>query len=94
MRNNQGVHDRGVRRPVFLSPVAWLAALSRARNVFKRAERLQILKENERWDEEQSVFGLPKVRTRFKSVVAKKKKREEDDAEAKKAEEATSTEKR
>jgi small basic protein (TIGR04137 family) len=36
-------------------------ALSRHRNVLTRAERVEKLKDEERWSEEQSVFGLPKV---------------------------------
>jgi len=36
-------------------------ALSRHRNVLKRAERIEQLKEEERWTEEDSLFGLPKV---------------------------------
>ena len=37
------------------------------RSVLKRYERLRILKEKEKWQEEDSVFGLPKVKiTRFK----------------------------
>lgn len=64
------------------SSLRYSAALSRVRNVFKRAERLQILKENERWDEKQSVYALPKVRTRFKSVSKKKKKDEKKEEEA------------
>ena len=59
------------------SSLKFSAAASRVRNVFKRVERLQILQENERWDESQSVFGLPKVRTRFKAIGVKKKKKEE-----------------
>lgn len=42
------------------------------RSVFKRMERINILKKEGRFDDEGSVFGLPKVRTKFK--VAKKKK--------------------
>ncbi|MDP6424398.1 MAG: small basic protein [Planctomycetota bacterium] len=61
------------------SSLKYSSALSRVRNVFKRVERLQILRDNERWDEEQSVFGLPKVRTRFKVFGAKKKKVEADE---------------
>ncbi|MCB9890306.1 MAG: small basic protein [Planctomycetes bacterium] len=56
------------------------AAGAKLRNVFKRVERLQILRENERWDPgSDSVYGLPKVRTRFKAVSRKKKKNDEDD---------------
>ena len=36
-------------------------ALSRHRNVLKRAERIDQLKEEERWTEEDSLLGLPKV---------------------------------
>ncbi len=56
------------------------SGLSRVRNVFKRVERLAILKEQARWDEEHSVYGLPKVRTRFKVATKKKKKKAEETA--------------
>ena len=36
-------------------------ALSRHRNVLTRAERITKLKEEERWTENDSLFGLPKV---------------------------------
>jgi small basic protein (TIGR04137 family) len=36
-------------------------ALSRHRNVLKRAERIEQLKEEDRWTEEDSLLGLPKV---------------------------------
>lgn len=36
-------------------------ALSRHRNVLTRAERIEQLKEEERWSEEDSLLGLPKV---------------------------------
>ena len=36
-------------------------ALSRHRNVLSRAERIEQLKEEERWSEGDSLFGLPKV---------------------------------
>ncbi|MDO8302793.1 MAG: small basic protein [Sedimentisphaerales bacterium] len=47
--------------------------LSRHRNVLSRAERLEMLKEQERWNEDSSVLGLPKVSHR-KSVAGKKEK--------------------
>jgi small basic protein (TIGR04137 family) len=50
-------------------------ALVRHRNVLTRAERIQILKDEERWTEEQSVLGLPKVAHR-KSTAGKKSKAE------------------
>jgi small basic protein (TIGR04137 family) len=45
-------------------------ALIRHRNVLNRAERLEKLKDDEKWDESKSVFGLPKVAHR-KVVIAK-----------------------
>lgn len=50
-------------------------ALSRHRNVLSRAERLEMLKEQERWSEGSSVLGLPKVAHR-KSAAGKKEKAE------------------
>ncbi|HJO27362.1 MAG: small basic protein [Planctomycetes bacterium] len=49
------------------------------RSVLTRIERIQKLQKDGRFDEEQdSVFGLPKVRTMFKV----KKKKKEDEGEA------------
>ncbi len=56
-------------------------ALVRHRNVLSRAERVQILKDEERWTEEQSVLGLPKVAHR-KSTAGKKAKAEAAEAAA------------
>ena len=50
------------------------AGLARQRSVLKRVERLEKLKESDRWNEGQSVFGLPKVRVQ--KLVLKKKKKE------------------
>ena len=36
-------------------------ALSRHRNVLTRAERIEQLKEEDRWSQEDSLLGLPKV---------------------------------
>jgi small basic protein (TIGR04137 family) len=36
-------------------------ALSRHRNVLKRAERIERLKDEDRWSEDDSLLGLPKV---------------------------------
>jgi small basic protein (TIGR04137 family) len=55
-------------------------ALVRHRNVLTRAERVQILKDEERWTEEQPVLGLPKVAHR-KSAAGKKSKVEAAEAE-------------
>ena len=43
------------------------------RNVLKRAERLEKLKETERWQEGDSIFGLPKVK--IQKVALKRKKK-------------------
>jgi small basic protein (TIGR04137 family) len=48
-------------------------ALSRHRNVLSRAERLEMLTEQERWSEGSPVLGMPKVSHR-KSVAGKKEK--------------------
>ena len=48
-------------------------ALSRHRNVLKRAERIEQLKEEERWSEGDSLLGLPKVAHR-KSHAGRKEK--------------------
>jgi small basic protein (TIGR04137 family) len=50
-------------------------ALTRHRNVLKRDERIERLKEEERWTDEDSLFGLPKVAHR-KSHAGKKAKEE------------------
>jgi small basic protein (TIGR04137 family) len=54
--------------------LATAGKLKRHRNVLTRAERLEILKKDERWKEGQSIFGLPKVR----NILAKAKKKKEE----------------
>ncbi len=51
------------------------------RSVLKRFERIQLLKDKEEWAEEDSVFGLPKVKT-LKLKTSKGKTAEEKTAEA------------
>ena len=51
-------------------------ALRRHRNVLSRAERVEKLKDEERWSEDDSVFGLPKVAHR-KSHAGRKAAKEE-----------------
>jgi small basic protein (TIGR04137 family) len=54
-----------------------------SRSVLTRAERLERLKETERWKEGDSPLGLPKVRVRKLAMKKKKKKaKEEEGAEA------------
>jgi len=54
-------------------------ALSRSRNVLTRAERLKVLKDEERWEEGRSVFALAKVRQR-RSTAGQKQKTEKAEA--------------
>jgi len=56
-------------------------ALERHRNVLTRAERLDVLKDEERWSEGDPVMGLPKVGHR-KSAAGKKAKAGEAEAAA------------
>jgi len=49
------------------------ASLVRQRSVLTRMERINILKEQDRWEEGRSPFGLPKVRV-VKLVLKKTKK--------------------
>ena len=63
------------------------ASLVRTRSVLTRAERLEKLKEQERWTEDESVFGLPKVRVVKLQLKKKKKAKKEDEGEEAKAEE-------
>jgi small basic protein (TIGR04137 family) len=51
-------------------------ALVRHRNVLTRAERIDVLKDEERWNEGDPVLGLPKVAHR-KSTAGKKSREEE-----------------
>lgn len=54
------------------------------RSVLTRVERLKQLKESERWTEDDSPFGIPKVRVRKLQMKKKKKKKEEDETDTKK----------
>jgi small basic protein (TIGR04137 family) len=40
------------------------SGLTRARNVLKRAERLALLQQDEKWTPVQGVFNLPKTKNR------------------------------
>ena len=57
-------------------------ALVRHRNVLTRAERIELLKDEEKWKEGESVFGLPKVANRDVKLAKKAKKKEEEGAAA------------
>ena len=53
-------------------------ALKRQRSVLTRAERIQKLIDDEKWEDGASVFGLPKVKV---AKIAKKKKKAKVEAE-------------
>lgn len=59
------------------------SSLTRSRNVLTRAERLEILLKEGRLEDENSVFGLPKVRVVAMSKVKKKKKKSKEEDEKK-----------
>jgi len=54
--------------------------LARARSVLSRAERIERLKNADRWQEGDSPFGLAKVRV-YKLAIKKKKKKKEEGEE-------------
>jgi small basic protein (TIGR04137 family) len=56
-------------------------SLTRHRNVLNRGERIERLKAEDRWEEGDNLFGLPKVANR-KASVGKKTKEEKTDAAA------------
>lgn len=53
----------------------------RSRNVLTRAERLEKLRQADRWSEGDSVLGLPKVRVQKISLKKKKKVKKAEDEE-------------
>ncbi len=55
------------------------SGLLRARNVLSREERIEKLEEDEEWSEEDSVFGLPKVKV--ETVSLRRKARDEEEEE-------------
>ena len=69
------------------------SALARHRNVLTRAERIENLKEEGRWNDESGPIGLPKVAHRKSSAGAKDKK-EKKAAAAEESTEAPSEEKK
>jgi len=56
-------------------------SLERHRNVLTRAERIELLKDTDRWTDEMTALGLPKVIHR-KAAVGKKTKTKKDDADS------------
>ena len=57
------------------------STLARSRSVLTRAERIDRLKADERWQEGQSPLGLAKVRV-IKLTMKKKKKKKEEEGDA------------
>ena len=66
-------------------------ALSRHRNVLTRAERIEQLKEEDRWSEEDSLLGLPKVAHRKSHAGRKSAEAPAKEAAAEVSEEAPTT---
>lgn len=58
------------------------SSLIRHRNVLTRAERLDRLKDEEKWTEEKSVYNLPKVANRKMALAGKPTKEETAEAAA------------
>lgn len=56
--------------------------LQRHRNVLTRAERIELLKETDRWGEDSTAIGLPKVAHRKAAVGVKTKKEKTTSTEA------------
>jgi small basic protein (TIGR04137 family) len=54
---------------------------NRNRSVLTRVERLERLKEADRWKDGDSPLGIPKVRVRKMTLKKKKKKKEEEGAD-------------
>jgi small basic protein (TIGR04137 family) len=55
---------------------------TRNRSVMTRVERIQRLREADRWKEGDSPLGLPKVRVRKLTMKKKKKKKEDEEGAA------------
>ena len=53
------------------------SSLARHRNVLTRAERVVMIRDNDRWDDESTALGMPKVGHRKMKAGKKKPKREE-----------------
>ncbi|MEC7696764.1 MAG: small basic protein [Planctomycetota bacterium] len=64
----------------------------RTRNVLTRAERIEKLRDTDRWQEGDSPTGLAKVRVQTVVIKKKKKKKEEEGAEGAEEGEAKSAE--
>jgi small basic protein (TIGR04137 family) len=63
--------------------------LQRHRNVLRRAERIDSLKDAAKWEDGTSAYGLPKVGHR-KVTVGKKSKTKKDEAETATSDKAAS----
>ena len=58
------------------------AGAIKSRNVYTRAERVEKLKELERFNEGDKIYGLPKVRVAKVSLKKKKKVKKEEEGDA------------
>jgi len=57
------------------------AGLNQHRNVLTRAERIEMLSNDDKYTEESSPIGLPKVGSRKMKVAGKKKKTDDEGTE-------------
>lgn len=55
------------------------AGMIRSRNVLTRVERVEKLREADRWNEGDPVLGLPKVRVQKVALKKKKKVKKQDE---------------
>ena len=60
------------------------AGAAKMRNVLSRPERIAKLADDDRWQEGDPVYGIPKVRVVKLSMKKKKKVKKEDEAEEEK----------
>ena len=67
-------------------------SLTRHRNVLSRAERIELLKDEERWSEGDSLLGLPKVAHRKSHAGRKAKEAPEKEVAAEATAETTTVE--
>ncbi len=58
------------------------AGSAKQRNVLKRAERIARLQETDRWQDGDTVLGMPKVRVTKLAMKKKKKEKKEEEGES------------
>ena len=69
------------------------SSLVRHRNVLSRAERIALLESQDRWSDDMSPLGLPKIANRKAKAAAKKEKKGAEEEAVEGAEAAEAAEK-